>query len=647
MILSGADKMKAEAPRGYYAGLVAQVEKAGPTLEHAEDVEKDLRRTFPGHRLYSGTRARATTDTLRRVLLAYSVRNPGVGYCQSMNVLAGWLLLVLARDEDAFWVLCAVVEKACPRYYTPNMVGCQVDLRVFTDLLAQQCPQLGRTFDACGLSLAAATTRWFLCLFVTVLPSETTLRVWDTFFLHGTLILFRAGVAVLQHLEPLFASTRDTNVLIRTLQQGPRTLYDHGALFRAMRALAGVSYRTVDRLQAAHSRAVRAEMEAINKRKDVQALLRATKFDRSDIDRLSRKFSSMPGTERTAKGAAALNLAQFQELVAQTMPAWHQDAQQLASMFRVFDQDADGLLSFRELLTGLSLLSSADSDEKLSVMFRLHDTDGAGTLAYPGVCGLLRSILLAACRDVANDDAVVATLATKLFVALNVPPDGRVSEDQVRDAVRADPVLQEALNADLFDLAMKPLVDDGRFKEDIDTTDDDDDDDDDEGGASSSKTSATATTTTTTTTTTAAAVVTPVVPQRQRPRPPLPRKPSKQVVSRISFMFGAAPNFSEESAKASAPAGTGTSALRQPLLSDVDTRESDGDSDSDIDSAAPAGDPVEPAATAVTVPQITDELGNQAPELAYRDLDRDTVYCSPVREFFKAIWRAFLIAIGR
>ena len=104
-------------------------------------------------------------------------------------------------------------------------------------------------------------------------------------------------------------------------------------------------------------------------------------------------------------------------------------------------------------------------------------------------------------------------------------------------------------------------------------------------------------------------------------------------------MFGAASVSSDDSdggAVTLSPAkggkgGNNKSALRQPLLSDVGAHDSD---------EAPAGDPV-------TVPPITDELGNQAPELAYRDLDRDTVYCSPLREFFKAIWRAFLIAIGR
>lgn len=36
--------------------------------------------------------------------------NPEVGYCQGMNLVAGTLLLTLPTEEDAFWVLCCIIE---------------------------------------------------------------------------------------------------------------------------------------------------------------------------------------------------------------------------------------------------------------------------------------------------------------------------------------------------------------------------------------------------------------------------------------------------------------------------------------------------------------------------------------------------------
>ncbi|KAJ1472899.1 rab-GTPase-TBC domain-containing protein [Baffinella frigidus] len=54
-------------------------------------------------------------EPLRRVLSAYCIRDRRVGYCQAMNFVAATLLLVLEED-DAFWVLCCVLEDIVPGY---------------------------------------------------------------------------------------------------------------------------------------------------------------------------------------------------------------------------------------------------------------------------------------------------------------------------------------------------------------------------------------------------------------------------------------------------------------------------------------------------------------------------------------------------
>lgn len=70
------------------------------------EIEKDLHRTFPNNAVFETTEG---IDTLRRVLVAYSVRNPTVGYCQSMNFICA-LLLLFMEEEEAFWLLTVMVE---------------------------------------------------------------------------------------------------------------------------------------------------------------------------------------------------------------------------------------------------------------------------------------------------------------------------------------------------------------------------------------------------------------------------------------------------------------------------------------------------------------------------------------------------------
>lgn len=49
-------------------------------------------------------------QALTRVLIAYSVRDPALGYCQGMNFLAGYLLLWLDEVRPPVPVHAAVIE---------------------------------------------------------------------------------------------------------------------------------------------------------------------------------------------------------------------------------------------------------------------------------------------------------------------------------------------------------------------------------------------------------------------------------------------------------------------------------------------------------------------------------------------------------
>eukprot|EP00959_Pyramimonas_sp_CCMP1952_P390092 8175004-Pyramimonas_sp.AAC.1 len=63
----------------------------------------------------------AMQDRLFRVLVAFSRHRPQVGYCQSMNFVAAFLLLVM-EEEAAFWTLVTLVEDIlCADVYAPSL----------------------------------------------------------------------------------------------------------------------------------------------------------------------------------------------------------------------------------------------------------------------------------------------------------------------------------------------------------------------------------------------------------------------------------------------------------------------------------------------------------------------------------------------
>ena len=78
-----------------------------------EQIEKDVGRTFPGHRTF--THSADGQAQLRRVLRAYCAgRNLHTGYCQGMNFVAATLLLVMSTEEDAFWMFLLTMERLLP-----------------------------------------------------------------------------------------------------------------------------------------------------------------------------------------------------------------------------------------------------------------------------------------------------------------------------------------------------------------------------------------------------------------------------------------------------------------------------------------------------------------------------------------------------
>ncbi|KAJ8636134.1 hypothetical protein MRB53_010401 [Persea americana] len=90
-----------------------------------------------------------------------------------LNYVAALLLLVMKREEDAFWMLAVLLEDILVNdCYTDNLSGCNVEQRVFRDLLYKKCPRIATHLEAIELDASVIATEWFICLFSKSLPSE-------------------------------------------------------------------------------------------------------------------------------------------------------------------------------------------------------------------------------------------------------------------------------------------------------------------------------------------------------------------------------------------------------------------------------------------------------------------------------------------
>ena len=145
---------------------------------------------------------------LRRVLYAFALRRPDIGYCQAMNFLAA-VFLTHMSEEAAFWALSAVVEDLVPGYYSASMMGIRRDAQVFAGFIRRKLPSLFEHCQSLKLVYEPLIMKWFLCIYVNTLPFHTALRVWDCFLHEGVKVLFRVGIMIMKVLEPKLLAATD------------------------------------------------------------------------------------------------------------------------------------------------------------------------------------------------------------------------------------------------------------------------------------------------------------------------------------------------------------------------------------------------------------------------------------------------------
>jgi hypothetical protein len=240
---------------GVYADLVRRAAAGQVSETDDEIIERDLNRTFPDNIKFkpdpvpvapgearNSQRTIAEPETpilqsLRRVLQAFSIYNPKIGYCQSLNFLAG-LLLLFMDEEKSFWMLNTITRVYLPGTHELNLEGANVDLGVLMTSIKDMMPsiwaKIGGELDGSSLPpstlrlppITLCTTAWFMSCFIGTLPIETTLRVWDAFFYEGSKTLFRIALTVFKVGEQEIKAVNDPMEIFQVVQTIPRRLID-------------------------------------------------------------------------------------------------------------------------------------------------------------------------------------------------------------------------------------------------------------------------------------------------------------------------------------------------------------------------------------------------------------------------------------
>ncbi|GAA5802083.1 hypothetical protein HPULCUR_007543 [Helicostylum pulchrum] len=249
---SGA-KARMDANKGLYLDLVQRAEHLGTKNENLDIIERDLHRTYPENiqfRPYANEDVNTPPATpeekmnipiiksLRRLLLAFSIYSPSIGYCQSLNYIAGMLLLFMS-EEEAFWTFVMTITVILPpNVYDVTMEGANIDQNVLMILISERYPHLwnrisgGKTFweceeDGTGMpTCSLVTSHWFLTLYINILPIESVLRVWDCLFYDGQKVLFRIALGIFKLNESEILAVNDPLEVFQVIQNMPKRMVD-------------------------------------------------------------------------------------------------------------------------------------------------------------------------------------------------------------------------------------------------------------------------------------------------------------------------------------------------------------------------------------------------------------------------------------
>lgn len=256
-----------------YSSLLSRADAGELSENDRELIERDLHRTFPDNIHFKPDPSNPSSSSLnpldpsdpshtetpivsslRHVLQAFALHKPQIGYCQSLNFLAGLLLLFLP-EAKAFWMLHLITTDYLPGTHAISLEGANVDLWVLmTALKESNMPAVWAKLSGGGDSqadtppdrvtgaprrrplpaklpaISLCTTSWFMSLFIGTLPIESTLRVWDVLFYEGPRTIFRVALAVFKLGEREIRGVSDAMEIFQVVQALPRRMLNVGLL---------------------------------------------------------------------------------------------------------------------------------------------------------------------------------------------------------------------------------------------------------------------------------------------------------------------------------------------------------------------------------------------------------------------------------
>ncbi|CED83364.1 GTPase-activating protein VRP [Phaffia rhodozyma] len=436
-VLSGSIHLRF-ANRGLYEKILE--DNRGIVTSATEEIEKDLYRSLPE---YKGFQTEQGIESLRRVLTAYSFRNPELGYCQAMNILTAAILIYMS-EEQAFFLLEVLCDRLLPGYYSPSMHGTLLDQRVFESLVGKCLPMIQDHLKSVDVQLSVASLPWFLSLYINSMPLIFAYRICDCFMAMGPKVLFQIGLSILKINGEALMDVTDDGMFISLMRDYFATIGDSAhpesddprvrsitnfqeLLVVAFREFNIITEETILSERKRFRADIADEIESFSKRAAVRNLKSLGSFTKEQISIIYDKFftavcsdpkrkegDSLPTTTSAiaddGRTETRIDLNIFKVFLSEVLTWAREDTvtitlgferldRQIADhdlidrIYYSWDRSSKGTLSLQDIVSGLSKIMGAGLMESIEWFFNLHDNNHDGFLTKDEVLQLSESLL--------------------------------------------------------------------------------------------------------------------------------------------------------------------------------------------------------------------------------------------------------------
>ena len=188
---------------------------------------------------------------------------------------------------------------------------------------------------------------------------------------------------------------------------------------------------------------------------EMKQLQNCTYFDKKELTKWHKDLmKDCPSGE--------LHQEEFQKIYEQFFP-FGDPSKFAAFVFKVFDKNKDGCISFQEFITALSITSRGTLDEKLEWAFSLYDLDKDGYITRPEMLNIVESIYKMVgntgvmpgrgggtdMADLPEDEDTPDKRVDKIFSKMDKNNDGQLTLEEFTEGSKSDPWIVQALAIDL------------------------------------------------------------------------------------------------------------------------------------------------------------------------------------------------------